>query len=82
MKRKDTIEVYGHLLKGAKIRHKDTLEFMAILLLVIGGLNWGLVGLLNLDLIKILLGPVLILQQIVYILIGLAALVVVYKEFI
>jgi uncharacterized protein len=34
-------------------------RFIALILLVIGGLNWGLVGLLNFNLVTTLLGKVL-----------------------
>lgn len=51
---------------------------LALALVIIGGLNWGLVGLLNLDLVQLLLGSIPILAQIVYIVVGLAALYMIY----
>jgi uncharacterized membrane protein YuzA (DUF378 family) len=60
---------------------KSTLDTVAMVLLVIGGLNWGLVGLLNMDLVKLLLGSIPLLQQLVYIVVGLCALYVLYAEF-
>lgn len=43
-------------------------------LLVIGGLNWGLVGLFNFDLVATVLGNMSALSRIVYIFVGLSAL--------
>lgn len=42
-------------------------------LLVIGGLNWGLVGVAKLNLVMMLLGSWPLIERIVYILVGLAA---------
>ncbi|MCX8202242.1 MAG: DUF378 domain-containing protein [Candidatus Micrarchaeota archaeon] len=60
---------------------KDTLAMIALVLTIIGGLNWGLVGLLNLDLVKLIFGFMPLLQQIIYILVGLSALYLAYAEF-
>lgn len=48
------------------------LHMVAFTLLVVGGLNWGLVGLLNYNLVDSLLGGVG-LTNIVYILVGVSA---------
>jgi uncharacterized membrane protein YuzA (DUF378 family) len=49
-------------------------DVIAAALLVVGGLNWGLVGLLNFDLVAKLLGEMSLLSRVVYSLVGLAAL--------
>ena len=49
------------------------LDLAAIILIVIGGLNWGLVGLFGFDLVAAIFGPMSILSRIVYILVGIAA---------
>ncbi len=51
-----------------------TLDIVAAVLLVVGGLNWGLVGLFDFDLVAALLGADTWLANTVYILVGLAAL--------
>jgi uncharacterized membrane protein YuzA (DUF378 family) len=43
------------------------------ILILVGALNWGLVGLLNLDLVALIFGHMTILSRIVYIAIGAAA---------
>ena len=50
------------------------LHKVSIVLLVIGGLNWGLVGLFNFDLVEAILGGVPLLMRLVYVLVGLSAL--------
>ena len=45
-----------------------------LLLMVIGGLNWGLVGLFDFDLVAFLFGPMTMLSRVVYILVGLASI--------
>lgn len=49
------------------------MDVIAAVLLVVGGLNWGLVGLLNFDLVAKLLGDMTPLSRAVYLLVGLAA---------
>ena len=53
-----------------------TLKIIAILLVIVGGLNWGLVGLLNFDLVAAIFGAMSSLSKIVYTLVGLAAIYV------
>ena len=51
-----------------------TLKSIALLLVIIGGLNWGLVGLLDFDLVAMIFGAMSAIARIVYILVGLSAL--------
>lgn len=50
------------------------IDVIAAVLLVVGGLNWGLVGLVNFDLVAALFGAGSILARVVYCLVGLSAL--------
>lgn len=52
--------------------HKLTL--LATILLIIGGINWGLVGLFSIDMISEIAGPLSTLSRLLYTLIGLSAL--------
>ncbi len=52
-----------------------SLHTISFILLVIGGLNWLLVGLFNWNLVVALLGNWPMLVQIVYVLVGLSAIV-------
>lgn len=51
------------------------LEMLALVLVLVGALNWGLVGLLNFDLVAALFGEMSMLARVVYSLVGLSALV-------
>jgi len=50
-----------------------TTHIVAFILLIIGGLNWGLVGIFNFNLVEKIFGAGVI-TNIIYILVGLAAL--------
>jgi len=49
------------------------LKMIAVILLIIGGLNWGLYGLFHFDLVARLFGEFTSLSRCVYGLVGLAA---------
>jgi len=49
-------------------------DIVAAVLLVIGGLNWGLVGTVGVDVVATLFGPMSTLARTVYVLVGLAGL--------
>lgn len=53
-------------------------DMTAFILLLIGGLNWGLVGLFSFDLVRALFGTIPVLQNAVYTLVGVAALYNIY----
>ena len=50
------------------------LNIVTLILLIVGGLNWGLVGLLNFDLVAAIFGDMSPLSRIVYVLVGVSAL--------
>jgi uncharacterized protein len=50
------------------------LNLITLLLLIVGGLNWGLVGLLNVDLVAAIFGTGSMLARIVYVLVGASAI--------
>ncbi len=52
------------------------LKIISIILVIVGGLNWGLVGLFNFDLVAAIFGVMSALSKIVYTLVGLAAIYV------
>lgn len=55
------------------------MELLAIVLLVIGGINWGLVGAFNYNLVTSLLGDGSTMTRAVYALVGLCALYEAFK---
>ena len=50
------------------------LNVVTLILLIVGGLNWGLVGIFGLDLVPTLFGAGSALSRLVYVLVGLSAL--------
>ena len=60
---------------------KSFLDMATWILLLVGGLNWGLVGFLNFDLVAALFGAGSMLGNIVYDLVGLSAVYLCFKHF-
>ncbi len=54
------------------------LSWVAIILIIIGGLNWGLVGFFEFDLVGAIFGNMSIVSRIVYALVGLAAVYTIF----
>ena len=59
----------------------NSLEWVTVVLLLVGGLNWGLVGLFGYDLVAYLFGVGSVLSQVVYVLVGVSAVYWVWKVF-
>lgn len=51
------------------------LKILTYLLVLVGALNWGLVGLFNFNLVSALLGDMTFLSRTVYILVGISAII-------
>jgi uncharacterized membrane protein YuzA (DUF378 family) len=56
-------------------------DWVALVLLVIGGLNWGLVGLFAFDLVAAIFGTMSVLSRIIYVLVGLSAIWIAIEAF-
>ena len=52
-----------------------TLYYVALTLVIIGALNWLLVGLFSFDLVAAIFGNMSILSRIIYVLVGVSGLV-------
>lgn len=59
---------------GKKKGKMAWLDYVAFVLMAIGGLNWGLMGAFSLNLVTRVTGSLLWLTKTVYILVGLASL--------
>ena len=62
---------------------KNLVDWVAMLLVIVGGLNWGLVGLMNYNLVETLLGGFAsgLVAKVVYDLVGLASLYMIYYAY-
>jgi uncharacterized membrane protein YuzA (DUF378 family) len=56
------------------MRTYSALYWIALILTVIGGLVWGVIGLINLNIIEAVFGTGSIITRVIYIIVGLAAL--------
>lgn len=56
----------------------NIIDLVALVLTIVGGLNWGLVGAFDFNLVDTLFGEGSALSRIVYVLVGLSALYLVF----
>ncbi|OTG62533.1 DUF378 domain-containing protein [Acinetobacter sp. ANC 3903] len=56
----------------------NTIDWIAYVLAIIGGLNWGLIGAFDFNLVAAIFGDMSPLSRIVYVLVGLSALYLIY----
>lgn len=56
------------------MRTYSALYWIALVLTVIGGLVWGIIGLINLNVIEAVFGAGSIVTRVIYVIVGLAAL--------
>ncbi|WP_332876991.1 DUF378 domain-containing protein [Massilia sp. S19_KUP03_FR1] len=70
----DRRSVEGDHASGAII----ALDYIAMALMIIGGLNWAMVGLFQVDLVATLFGPASPPARLIYVMVGVAALWGVY----
>jgi len=51
-----------------------TLDYIALILVVIGAVNWGLIGFFNFDLVRAIFGDMTLISRIIYAIVGIAGL--------
>ncbi|RYZ90096.1 MAG: DUF378 domain-containing protein [Moraxellaceae bacterium] len=56
----------------------NTVDWIAYVLTIVGGLNWGLVGAFNFDLVAAIFGEMSALSRIIYVLVGISAIYLIY----
>ncbi len=56
----------------------NTLDWVMIILAIIGAINWGLVGLFKLDLVAAIFGEMSIISRIIYVLVGISGVYMIY----
>lgn len=59
-------------MRDARENHLNGITWAAIILTVIGALNWGLVGLFRFNLVAAIFGDMSVVSRIIYILVALA----------
>ncbi len=56
----------------------NSVDWVAYVLVIIGGLNWGLIGLFKFNLVDEIFGVESALSRVIYILVGLSAVYLIY----
>jgi len=56
----------------------SALDWVAAILVIIGAINWGLVGLFQWNLVTAIFGSVAWLEKVVYVLVGVSGLYAIY----
>ena len=51
-----------------------TLDYIALIVVFIGAVNWGLIGLFRLDLVAMVFGQMSLISRIIYVLVGICGL--------
>jgi uncharacterized membrane protein YuzA (DUF378 family) len=51
----------------------NVVDWIALVLVIVGGLNWALVGIIKFDLVAWIFGDMSVVSRIVYILVGIGA---------
>jgi len=54
----------------------NVIDWIALILLIVGGLNWGSVGLFDFNFVAAIFGAATVITRIIYILVGLSAIYV------
>lgn len=62
------------------MKNMGTVGKLAYILVIVGGLNWGLVGAANFNLVDTIFGMGSTLSMIVYILVGLSAVYLIFAK--
>lgn len=63
---------------GKKMKDYSILDWFAVILVIVGAINWGLIGFFHYDLVSTIFGSATVVTRIVYGLVGLAGLYMIY----
>lgn len=55
-------------------KNMKIIDTIALVLIIIGAINWGLIGLFNFNLVDTIFGTMSIISRIIYILVGISGL--------
>lgn len=60
------------------INKLSTIDWVALILVIIGGVNWGLIGFFNFDLVAAIFGSASMLSRIIYDLVGISGIYLIF----
>lgn len=55
-------------------QNMKVIDTIALILIIIGAINWGLIGIFNFNLVDTIFGTMSIISRIIYILVGISGL--------
>ena len=61
-----------------KVTRLNVADWLSMVLVIVGAVNWGLIGLFKFNLVNALFGSIPVLESAVYIIVGLAGLWLIY----
>ena len=61
------------------MKNLSTLDWIVLILVVIGSINWGLVGFFNFNLVDIIFHTVPVIARILYAVVGLCGLYLIFR---
>ena len=59
-------------------RRLGVLGWICLILIIIGGINWGLIGIFGFNLVAAIFGAWPIVERIIYIIVGIAAIIMIF----
>ncbi|MSS64384.1 DUF378 domain-containing protein [Velocimicrobium porci] len=51
-----------------------TIDYIALIFVIVGAINWGLIGFFGFDLVRILFGDMTFLSRVIYAIVGICGL--------
>ena len=60
------------------MKNLNAFDWLTLVLLIVGGLNWGMISVFNIDLVSSLFGVMTMASRIIYGLVGLSAVYTMY----
>ena len=60
------------------MKNLNTFDWVVFILLIIGGLNWGMIALFNIDLVSSMFGSMSTITRVIYGMVGISAIYSIY----
>jgi len=60
------------------MKNLNTFDWVVFILLIIGGLNWGMIALFNIDLVSSIFGSMSTITRVIYGMVGISAIYSIY----
>lgn len=61
------------------MKKPNAIDWIALILVILGAINWGLVGIAGFNLVEFIFGGLTIVTKIFYILVGVSGIILIYS---